>query len=213
MALPRRCLVFEPDCATLVSSPVSHNGNASELRFPRAHAIGRTTLLRAALMDAGCAASVPSPVALFALTPSWGARPLARSLVPSTRTACRSSAINIARGRYVCCSFCWTSHVANRGRTYCFCGLAFFARTATAARNRRSSDEQDTSHCAFSHALRASMEVKSSAECSTLRAGALTSRRKGRTHDRMPKQPASSKLRRQNPSALHEFALICFAML
>ena len=39
MAVKRRCLVFEPGCAALVSSPVSHDVSASKLRLPLAHSI------------------------------------------------------------------------------------------------------------------------------------------------------------------------------
>ena len=56
MAVKRRCLVFEPGCAALVSSPVSHDVNASKHRLPLANSTGRTTLLGTALMDAGCSA-------------------------------------------------------------------------------------------------------------------------------------------------------------
>ena len=56
MAVKRRCLVFEPGCAALVSSPVSHDVNASKHCLPLANSTGRTTLLGTALMDAGCSA-------------------------------------------------------------------------------------------------------------------------------------------------------------
>ena len=78
MAVKRRCLVFEPGCAALVSSPVSHDVNASKRRLPLANSTGRTTLLGTALMDAGCSALLAaaeakagfaSGGALFALTP------------------------------------------------------------------------------------------------------------------------------------------------
>ena len=134
----------------------------------------------------GCAARVSSPVSLLALPPSCAARPLARSLVPSARTACRNSAINARRGRYVCRSFRCTCHEEHRARTFSCYGLGFCASTATAARNRRSSGELDSSPCAFSHTASALMEAKGSAGCSTLRAGALASPREGRKNARMP---------------------------
>ena len=74
----RRYLVFEPGCAALVSSPVSHDVNASKHRLPLANSTGRTTLLGTALMDAGCSALLAaaeakagfaSGGALLALTP------------------------------------------------------------------------------------------------------------------------------------------------
>ena len=173
----RRLLAFEPGCAALVSSPVSQDVNASKHRLPLANSTGRTTLLGTALMDAGCSALLAaaeakagfaSGGALLALTPRWAARPLARSLVPSARTACRSSAINVARGRLFCRAFCCTPHAEHRGQTYSLLGLGFFASTGTAARNRRSSGELDSSPCAFSHTVSALMEVKGSAGCSKL---------------------------------------------
>ena len=78
MAVKRRCLVFEPGCAALVSSPVSQDVNASKHRLPLANSTGRTTLLGTALMDAGCSALLAaaeakagfaSGGALLALTP------------------------------------------------------------------------------------------------------------------------------------------------
>ena len=74
----RRLLAFEPGCASLVSSPVSQDVNASKHRLPLANSTGRTRLLGTALMDAGCSALLAaaeakagfaSGGALLALTP------------------------------------------------------------------------------------------------------------------------------------------------
>ena len=170
-------LAVEPGCAALVSSPLSHDVHASKHRLPLANSSGRTTLLGTALMDAGCSALLAvveaksvfaSGGALLALTPRWAARPLARSLVPSARTACRSSAINVATGRFFCRSRCCTPHAEHRGETSSFFALDLFASTNNAARNRRSSGELDSSPCVFSHTISALMEVKGSAGCSKL---------------------------------------------
>ena len=149
--------------------------------MPLAHPTARTILLATALMDAdcsallaiepGCAAWVSSPVSLLALPPSCVATPLARSLVPSARTACRTSAINVGVGLFFLRSahrpsLRCTPHARQRGRTCSAFELGFCVSTATAASNRRSSGELDSSTCAFSHAVSALMEVTGSAGCS-----------------------------------------------
>ena len=139
-------------------------------------------------IEPGCAALVSSPVSLLALPPSCAARPLARSLVPSARTACRSSAINVGVGRSLRRVLRCRPHAEHRPKTYFAVVLRFCASTATAERIRRGSGEPDSSPCASSHRLSAFMEVQESSSCFQM-LGALVSPRDDDQNGHVPNNP------------------------
>ena len=124
----RGALARRPGCATLAVS----SGRLAVLSVPVVVAAGCSALLVDLEASGGSAGSA----ALLALAPVWAARPLLRSLLPSAMTACCSSAINVASGRFFLFSCTRTFHEGQRGKTSSCLGFGLLASTTTAARNR-----------------------------------------------------------------------------